>query len=240
MKQLFYLCILLLAACKSARQPKVAEQRIKDHEARIRIMEVCPEFHIKSMPDSMKPWIPIFRKVLADDQRYRIDSDAAYTMKHRQQQMRLDAINLRIVDSFLTLYQRWPYQKWAGFLAQQAVGSVIQHAPLAKQEAYYPLVKKAYQVGEAEGSRLALLQDRINLRNNRPQLYGTQFRYINKQQVLYPVADVDSLDVRRRRMGLMSMERHCKLLNLPWDFEDYKKQLPELQKALGVSGLPVE
>jgi hypothetical protein len=240
MKQLPFLLILLLAACKSASQPKVTEQQIKDQAARIRVMEVFPELYLKTMPDSMKPWVPIFRKVNADDQRYRIDSNVAYMMLYKTEQKRLDSINLRIVDSFFTRYQRWPYEKWAGFLAQRATASVIQHAPLAKQEYYYPLMKKAYQAGEVVGWRFARLQDRINALNKRLQLYGTQFNYINNKQVLYPVADLDSLNARRQRMGLMSMEQHCKLFNLSWDFEAYKQQLPELQKTLGVYARPVE
>ena len=163
-----------------------------------------------------------------------------YLRLHGSEQKRLDSINLAIVDSFFTLYGQWPYKKWAGFLAHKSTGMVIQHAPLAKQEQYYSIMKKAYQDGEVWGETLAMLQDRINIRNKRFQLYGTQFSYVNNQQVLYPVADVDSLAARRQRMGLIPIENYFTMFKLKWDLEAYKKSLPDLIRSLQVTGDPVE
>jgi hypothetical protein len=240
MKQLPFLLLVLLAACKGSQKPIATEQEIKTQEGRIRIMEVWPEPNLKKMPDSMKPWVSIFRKAWADDQRYRMHNNMDYLRQHGPEQKRLDSINLAIVDSFFTHYGQWPYQKWAGFLAHHATGMVIQHAPLAKQEHYYPIMKKAYQDGEVGGETLAMLQDRINMRNKRLQLYGTQFNYVNNEQVLYPVADFDSLNARRKRMNLVPIENYYAMFKLKWDSAAYKKRLPELEKALGVVGMPVE
>ena len=189
----------------------------------------------------MKHWVPIFRKVWADDQRYRMPSNMEYLRVHWPEQKKLDSINLVIVDSFFACYNKWPYKKWAGFLAQNATAMVIQHAPLAKQEHYYSIMKKAYEVGEMWGETLAPLQDRINLHNKRFQLYGSQlYEHPKNVYVLYPVADVDSLDARRKRMGMMPIEKYLALFKVKWDLEDYKKSLPELVKALQVNGAPVE
>lgn len=218
------------------------EEEIKMQEARIKMREILPEPYLKKMPDSMKHWVPIFRKVWADDQRYRMLTNMEYLSLHWPEQKRLDSINLAIVDSFFNRYGRWPYQKWAGFFAHRATGMIIQHAPLTKQEHYYPLIKKAYQDGEIGGETLAMLQDRINVRNKRFQLYGSQLcEYPKDEYVLYPVADVDSLDARRKRMGMISMDKNMELFfKLKWDLEAYKKSLPELVKALQVNGAPVE
>lgn len=102
-------------------------------------------------------------------------------------------------------------------------------------------MKKAYQIGEVWGETLAPLQDRINLHNKRFQLYGSQlYEYPKSVYLLYPVADVDSLDVRRKRMGMMPIENYLALFKIKWDLEAYKKALPDLVKALQVSGAPVE
>lgn len=230
----------MLFACRSTIRPSANDKQLNDHQGRIRIIEVMPELLLKKIPDSMKPWVPIFRKVWADDQRYRLQNNMEYLHLHGSEQKRLDSINLTIVDSFFTRYNRWPYKKWAGFLAEHATGLVIQHAPLAKQEHYYPIMKNAYQAGEVLGATLAMLQDRINVRNKRLQLYGTQFIYVDDKEVLYPVADVDSLDARRKRIGLIPIEGYFTMFKLKWDMEAYKKRLPELQKSLGVVGMPVE
>jgi hypothetical protein len=240
MKQLPFLLLMFLVACKGSQPPVATDQEIKGQEARIRIREVWPEPNLKTMPDSMKAWVPIFRKVWADDQRYRMLTNMEYLRLHWPEQKRLDSINLHIVDSFFDRYGQWPYQKWAGFIAHKSTGMVIQHAPLAKQEHYYPMMKKAYQDGEVGGETLAMLQDRINLHNKRLQLYGSQFSYVNDTMVLYPVADVDSLNARRKRMNLVPIENYYAMFKLKWDFEAYKKRLPELEKALGVVGKPVE
>ncbi len=233
--------LVLLAACKGSPRPVATAQEIKNQEGRIRIIEVLPEPCLKVMPDSMKHLVTIFRKVWADDQRYRMPSNMEYLRLHWPEQKKLDSINLTIVDSFFARYNRWPYKKWAGFLAQNATAMVIQHAPLPNQEHYYPIIKKAYQLGEVWGETLAPLQDRINLHNKRFQLYGSQlYEYPKNVYVLYPVADVDSLAARRKRMGMMPIENYLALFKLKWDLEAYKKSLPDLVKALQVNGEPVE
>jgi hypothetical protein len=51
---------------------------------------------------------------------------------------------------------------------------VIQHAPLETQEKYLPLLRASVLKGESSGSHLALLEDRIQMRNGQPQTYGSQ------------------------------------------------------------------
>jgi hypothetical protein len=116
---IFY-CSFFLTACKGSKPPVATDQEIKYQEGRIRIIEVCPEPFLKTMPDSMKDWVSIFRKVWADDQRYRMRNNMEYLQLHGPEQKRLDSINLAIVDSFFARYNKWPFKKWAGYLAQHA------------------------------------------------------------------------------------------------------------------------
>jgi ribosome-associated toxin RatA of RatAB toxin-antitoxin module len=47
----------------------------------------------------------------------------------------------------------------------------------------------------------------------------------------YPIADPDHVDERRKTMGLQPIADYAKLFNLAWDVEQYKKELPEIEKA---------
>lgn len=51
---------------------------------------------------------------------------------------------------------------------------VIQHADLVTQEKYLPMMREAVTKGNAKGSSLALLEDRVLIRNGKQQRYGSQ------------------------------------------------------------------
>lgn len=201
---------------------------------------MMPEPNLKTIPDSMKPWVSVFRQMWADDQRYRIINDMSYLLQNGVAQKQLDSINLHMVDSFFNRYNKWPDKNWVGLLGNRAVSLIIQHADLPYQEKYYPIVKRAWQDKQVAGETFAMLQDRINVKNKRLQLYGSQFCYVNNKQVLYPVANVDSLSIRRKQMGMVSIESYFAMFKLEWNLYTYKKSLPSLMSTLQVNGIPLE
>lgn len=80
---------------------------------------------------------------------------------------------------------------------------VVQHADLDFQLKYYRLLKSANLRGEISNAFFALLEDRMLLRQEKLQKYGTQF--VKKEDgtnVVAPVEDSDNLNRRRRDMGL--------------------------------------
>lgn len=239
MKEWLFL-LLLFASCRSTGLVTF-EQQLKDHDARLVALAKMAESSLNVMPDSMKHWVPIFRKMLVNDQRYRLlNSNIGYTLRYAIEQNRLDSANIHIVDSFFNRYNRWPDKNWAGYLAHLTTSLILLHVDLKRQEHYYPLLKKAWQDGLVAGEGFAMLQDRINLYNKRPQVYGTQIKYYKNAKVLYPVADVDSLAERRKRVGLIPIEKYYADFNLTWDIGAYKKILPDLVKMYKVRGAPVE
>lgn len=68
----------------------------------------------------------------------------------------------------------YPTNSLVGGSAAGAVFLIIQHANLETQKKYLPLMKKAVDEGEANASNLALLIDRIEIREGRKQIYGSQ------------------------------------------------------------------
>ncbi|OFA06066.1 DUF6624 domain-containing protein [Duganella sp. HH101] len=77
---------------------------------------------------------------------------------------------------------------------------IIQHADLDYQLKHLDLVKAANQRGEIPSRTLAMLIDRILVRQNKPQLYGTEFEYGSNK--VAPIADPKNLNQRRKKMGL--------------------------------------
>lgn len=85
---------------------------------------------------------------------------------------------------------------------------VVQHAPLEAQERYLPIVEAAVAAGEAEPWHLAYLTDRVLLRTDRPQRYGSQFQIDAEtgERSYLPIEDEERVNARRAAIGLPAIE----------------------------------
>lgn len=142
-----------------------------------------------------------------------------------------DQGNLRAVKSIINRYG-WLGPQKVGMNASQALFLVIQHADLSTQQMYLPMIRAAEKNGEILSSNLAILEDRINMREGKKQIYGSQsFTDIRtKKLYFYPIAEPDSLDERRKSMGLIPMKDYATLMHTEWDLNKYKEMLPEIEK----------
>lgn len=117
----------------------------------------------------------------------------------------------------------WPARSRVGSDGAKAAWVIVQHADHdpAFQAAMLPLIEKAAKSGEADLADYALLTDRVLLAQGKPQRYGSQFKE-NADGVfeLQPTADMDSLDDRRREMGLQPLAAYKAVLA-----EAYGKQV---------------
>ncbi|MBC3788329.1 DUF6624 domain-containing protein [Spirosoma utsteinense] len=84
-----------------------------------------------------------------------------------------DSLNLTEVDQILTRYG-WLSSSNVGLDANNTLFLVIQHADLAAQEKYLPMMTEAVKHGALKASSFALLQDRMALRKGQKQIYGSQ------------------------------------------------------------------
>lgn len=143
-----------------------------------------------------------------------------------------DADNLPKVEALLARHG-WLGPKQVGPKASGTLFLVIQHAELSVQQKYLPLMRQAVQSGQASGSSLALLEDRIALREGRPQTYGSQIGRDPATGVAYvlPLADPDNVDARRADVGLPPLADYVKRWNITWDPAAYKQLLPTLQNT---------
>lgn len=140
-----------------------------------------------------------------------------------------DEINLDKVNGIVEKHG-WLGPQEIGMNGSQGIFLAIQHADLATQKKYLPLIKQAEKEGKTLSSNLALLEDRIAMREGREQLYGSQgFKdKVTGTSYIYPIADVDQLDQRRKQMGMPPMAAYVK----NWDLEEYKKKLPEIAQIV--------
>ena len=92
-------------------------------------------------------------------------------------------------------------------------------------------MREAVKNKNANSSSLALLEDRVALREGRKQMYGSQIGYDDKTNKSYvlPLEDPDNVDKRRAEVGLGLLSDYVKRWDIIWDVEEYKKQLPELE-----------
>ncbi len=130
-----------------------------------------------------------------------------------------DSINLIKIDSIISKYG-WLGVDKIGEKGNAALFLVIQHSDLKTQEKYLPIMKDAVKKGNANGSELALLIDRIEMFNGRPQVYGSQIQYIDGKYAIYKIIDEKNVNKRRSEVGLQPLEEYVKIWNI-----DYK--LPE-------------
>lgn len=146
---------------------------------------------------------------------------------------RKDSMNLIVVERILN-ERGWLGADVVGPTGNSTLFLVIQHADLATQEKYLPMMREAVTNGKANGSDLALLEDRVLMRNGKRQLYGSQIGRDPKTGEFYlsPVEDPDQLDVRRASMGLGPIADYLGNWDMKWDLETYKKELPALEERI--------
>jgi len=145
-----------------------------------------------------------------------------------------DSVNLskvrKIIDSL-----GWQGPDFLGERGSRTLFLVIQHSDQQTQEHYLPVMREAAAKGNANKSSLALLEDRVALGQGKRQLYGSQVgRGKDGKYYVLPLHDPDSVDIRRRSMGLGRIAYYLKNWDMTWDVEAYKKQLPELDKLHGI------
>lgn len=144
---------------------------------------------------------------------------------------KVDSINLLKVKKILD-EKGWVGKDKVGAQASNTLFLVIQHSDLETQKKYLPMMKEATAKGNANPSSLALLIDRIEIREGRKQIYGSQIgtSLDNKTQYVLPLIDPDNVDKRRTEVGLGPISEYVKNWNLIWDVEKYKSELSELEK----------
>jgi hypothetical protein len=108
----------------------------------------------------------------------------------------------------------WPTTTEFGDKAPQYAAMIVQHAvDLDYQLKYLSLVKAAAESGELAKRHWATLEDRVRMRQGRPQLYGTQLTMVNDELAMWAIEDEEHLDERRAEVGMVPVQI-CSYLGL--------------------------
>ena len=149
-------------------------------------------------------------EILARDQMTRTGKDSVAFMQY------IDSTNLVQVESLIARYG-WMGRSFVGDKANSALFLVIQHADLETQIKYVDLLQHSVEAGESKASNLALMQDRILMRQGKNQLYGSQVVYSKTgEQMFYPIEDEKNVNIRRAKMGLQPLEEYAKLFGITY------------------------
>jgi hypothetical protein len=140
-----------------------------------------------------------------------------------------DSINLIKIEEILN------ERGWLGtnIIGEQGNGTlflVIQHSNLETQLKYLPMMREAAKLGNARSSSLALLEDRVALRQGKRQIYGSQI-HSNKEgeKFVAPLIDPENVDKRRAEVGLDPLANYIQIWDLTWNVEKHKERTAKIE-----------
>ena len=130
-----------------------------------------------------------------------------------EEQSPADAENLARLREIISEHG-WPGQSLVGRDGATAAFLILQHADHETQVEYLPLVEAAVEAGEFERRQFALLQDRVLVGEDKPQIYGTQLYWDDEtgKLELFPIEDEENVDSRRKEVGMMPLAEYVELV----------------------------
>lgn len=193
-----------------------------------------------SEADFNKGLVSKLDSIYTDDQLERSQDDAigerfGWNSEERKNLWRIiqkkDSINLIKVNSIYKEYG-WSSTNVIGKQGSYTMFLVIQHSDIKTQEYYLPIIRQVVKDGKLSGQSLALLEDRVALRQEKRQIYGSQIGNITGINIDYvrPLEDPDNVDKRRAEVGLEPMSEYLRKFNLTWDVKQYKKDLQSIER----------
>ncbi len=186
--------------------------------------------------------IPVLDSVYETDQRFRKKiSSVADEFGYDSPEMRklydtinkIDSINEKLVTGLLD-ERGWMGKDILGYKGNSALFLTIQHADIDVQEKYIPMLREAVNNGNARGDQLALMEDRVALRQGKRQIYGSQIGSDEDgNYFVSPMIDPENVNERRAEVGLGPIEDYCNHFNFTWDLERHIAKTKEIEDGEG-------
>ncbi|MDR1199818.1 MAG: hypothetical protein LBK94_12545 [Prevotellaceae bacterium] len=182
--------------------------------------------------------------IYREDRLYRLEIDEMeqkYGRNSKEVQELFSIMNKKNADNVVEVTKILDKRGWLGPDIIGERGSktlflVMQRADVQTQENYFHVMEKAVQKGDADPADLALLEDRIALKQGKPQIYGSQIGIDIKTGKYYviPIEDPYNVDERRIKVGLGKYKDYLSIFGLTWNVDEYVKELPELKTKHGI------
>ena len=159
-----------------------------------------------------KPLVAILDTIYQEDQGYRMQIDPIQK-EHGWESDEMKALWKVIAEKdSINLIRIKKILDERGWLGPDVIGRqgnltlflVIQHADLETQVKYLPMMREAVKRGDAHAANLALLEDRVALRQGKRQIYGSQIGRNEEtgEHYVLPLEDPLNVDKRRAEVGL--------------------------------------
>ena len=138
---------------------------------------------------------------------------------------RADSLNQVQVKEILREYG-WLPKSRIGEKASDAIFFVLQHGDLATMEIYLPDLQTLAGKGEAKKTHAAMMEDRILMRQNKKQIYGTQARQRPRKDgtieyYIWPIQTPEKVNELRAQMGFkLTVEKNAERLNAIYNPKD--------------------
>jgi hypothetical protein len=136
--------------------------------------------------------------------------------------MRVDSVHAARMREILRAHG-WPGSALVGREAAHAAWLLVQHGPLDLQREALPLIQAA---GGVAPSELAMLTDRIRVREGKPQLYGSHADVVDGRLVPAPIENPERVHERRAAVGLPTLEEYVRLLEQMYGMPVDRSRLP--------------
>jgi hypothetical protein len=130
----------------------------------------------------------------------------------------IDKKNMKRLEEIIQKYG-WPTIRMVGAEASETAFLIVQHADLASQKKYFPLLKQAAARKEARPDHVAMMEDRMLMGEGKKQIYGTGLRTddVTKELKLWPIENEEEVDTRRAAVGLPPMAEYLKVMGLKYN-----------------------
>jgi hypothetical protein len=198
--KLFYsiLTMLLLTACNSSNSTDklLTEVLYKDQYVRLQMQELTKAVNNDGNAELIDSLIVLSENI-----------------------ERIDKENIAVIDSLLQ--QGLP--KGLSEESYKTIWIVIDHASLEKQVQHLSIIEKMSSEGLIDVDNYAILFDRIAMKQNRPQRYGSQSVQFgtpgNMHLYIWPVENAESLDSLRETVGMGPILKYLEQLTEYWGID---------------------
>lgn len=201
------------------------------------LIEIIKQNKDKADANLNKPLVAQLDSIYIEDRKYRLqleEIEKKYGWGSKESQLIWETIHIKdsinqIAVKFILDNYGWLGSDIIGEQGNRTLFLVIQHSNPPTQEKYLPIMRDAVKKGKANGSSLALLEDRFALSQGKMQIYGSQLWQDSSGMFVQPIEDVENVDKRRALIGLQPMAEYLKNWNMTWSIEKYKKDLPIIE-----------
>ncbi len=185
----------------------------------INMLEIKTKIHIKDIVYAKKLW-----KMTALDQAYYSEIRLAENKIGESSNVVSALWDLKEMindknqkELKILIHQKgWPKISMVGSRASATAFLIIQHSDIKKQKIYLPIIKKLCEMKEASWQDYALMYDRIQVGQNKPQKYGSQLRFNKKTNSyeLFPLENEEKVDEWRMSIGLETLSEYLSMWGL--------------------------